>query len=208
MKPILLILCSLTILLFTSCSDDDAQPVVETLSDYINFEVGNYWVYEWYEIQPDGTESSFAKRDSLYISADTLIDGRRFWIRSGTFLGNENRWILFDSAEALFTYPDRVALFSLDPNMETTSYFGLPDSPIAVGTYMLNPVSSTLRVPAGDFESLNFEGRIESLQTNYQHGTRFNDNWYAKGIGLVQLKTQFYVLPSDLEMRLVDFGKN
>ena len=208
MKPKLLTYCSLTILLFTACSEEELRPVeMTTINDYAQLEVGNYWVYDWYEIQPDGSESLYGQRDTLRISEETQVDGRTYFIRSGTFLGQVRKEMIFDSAQSIYTYPDRVAVFSIDPTLETTSYFGLPQSPIAVGTYQLEPTRQLLQVPAGNFECLNFKGTIESLQIGYEHGTRFNDNWYAKDIGLVQLKTQFYALPSDLEMRLVAFGK-
>ena len=63
-------------------------------------------------------------------------------------------------------------------------------------------------VPAGQFDCINFQGTIESLQLDYPHGTRFNNNFYAKDVGLVKLTTQFYSQPNDLEMRLVDYGRD
>ena len=211
MKPNLPIICSLIILICTACNNEEEEinliEVVE-VADYSSLQVGNYWIYDWYEVRPDGSEQFFQKRDTLRIEADTLIEGRTYYIRSGTFLGQaQGNVVLYDSADFLLSYPDARVLFTINPNEEFIRNFGLPDQPISVGTYRLNESPETVEVPAGVFECLNFQGRIESLQLNYPHGTRFNSNFYAKEVGLVKVITQFHSDPNDLEMRLVAFGR-
>lgn len=203
-----LIYCSLTMLLMASCSDDEPGVQLRTISDFSQLEVGNYWVYDWYEVQPDGSESLMDLRDTLRIEADTLIEGRTMFIRTGTFMGQTRREIVYDSISQLLTYPNRMALFVIDSNLEFTRNFGPVDSPISVGIYHLNSLIETLEVPAGEFNCLNFQGTIESLELDYPYGTRFNNNLYSHGVGLVKLTTQFYSQPNDLEMRLIDFGRN
>lgn len=203
-----LIYCSLTMLLMASCSDDEPDVQLRLISDFSQLEVGNYWVYDWYEVQPDGSESLMDLRDTLRIETDTLIEGRTMFIRTGTFMGQARREILYDSISQLLTYPDRLALFIIDSNLEFTRNFGPVDSPVSVGTYQLNSLIETLEVPAGEFNCLNFQGTIESLELDYPYGTRFNNNLYSRGVGLVKLTTQFYSQPNDLEMRLIDFGRN
>ncbi len=203
-----LIYCSLTLLILTSCSDDGPDVQVRTISSFSQLSIGNYWVYDWYEVEPDGSESPMQLRDTLMIESDTLIEGRRMFVRTGTFMSQPRREILYDSISHLLTYPDRLALFTLDTREEITRNFGPADAPLSVGTYRLNTVLETITVPAGEFQCLNFQGTIESLELDYPFGTRFNSNLYTEGIGLVKLTTQFYRQANDLEMRLVDFGRN
>ena len=53
-------------------------------------------------------------------------------------MGNEVApTLLFDSANSLFSYPERDLLFTLDINQESTRDFGLGDDPVATGNYAL-----------------------------------------------------------------------
>lgn len=176
--------------------------------EFANLEIGNYWVYDWYAIGSNGIESSFNKRDSIYIEGDTTIYNRTYLIRSGTFLGNIKRELLFDSANSIFQYPSRTLLFTLDESIETTVNFGPDESPIATGVYSLDENAISITVPAGEFECLNYGGLIEPLEENYPYGIRTNSNLYSEGTGLILMQTQFYSSPDNLEMRLVKSGGN
>ncbi|MDW3194218.1 MAG: hypothetical protein R8G66_17725 [Cytophagales bacterium] len=195
-----------------ACSTNDQDlPVprlITTVSEYSQLEVGNYWIYDWFEVQPDGSETPMELRDTLRIEADTLIEGRTMFVRAGTFMGQPRHEILYDSISHLLTYPERLPIFVFDSSQEFIRNFGPVDAPISIGTYRQKTAVETIEVPAGVFDCINFQGTIESLELDYPHGTRFNNNLYARDVGLVQLTTQFYSQPSDLEMRLVDFGRD
>lgn len=191
--------------LFFSCADDIITPAPDVLH-FTHLETGNYWVYEWFEIEPDGSEASFNKRDSLYIQKDSVISGRTYLVRSGTFLGNPKTELLFDSANSVFIYPTRELVFTLDESIEFISFYGSEEDPIAKGTYSLDNTKTTISVPAGEFECVNYQGITESLESDYPYGTRINSNLYSKGTGLVFMQTQFYSSPNDLQMRLVKSG--
>ncbi len=191
---------------FYACSDEELPPTTSII-EFTNLKVGNYWVYDWYEITPDGQASPFNFRDSLTIEGDTLISGRRYLIRTGTFLGNQRRELVFDSANSLYTYPLRELIFTLDTNLEVTKNFGPKENIIAVGTYSLEKTSTFVDVPAGQFECLTYAGTIESLQSGYPYGTRHNDHQYSSTIGFVSMRTYYHNSPNDLEMRLVKYGK-
>ncbi len=207
MKPITLIYSLFAFLIFLSCSETAVEPSIETesIEDYSQLEVGNYWVYDWYEIDGTSGEATYRSSDSLYIRTDTLINGRQYFIKSGTFLGTPNYSVIqFDSANALYSYPDRM-IFTLDSALKTT--VDIPStSPIAIGEYGLLSESETVQVPAGTFNCLNYFGTTESLDSEYPHGIRINSNHYAKHVGLVKTLTQFHSSPNDLEMRLRSFG--
>lgn len=202
-----LVIYFLSFLLLVSCSTDEASPT-ESILDYANLEIGNYWVYQWYEIEPDGTESLFGQRDSVFISSDTLINGRTMYVRYTSDERNTRSSILFDSANTLYSYPDKEVLFTLDTTVKTSRNFGPLEDPLAIGYYSLQRNSTLVQVPAGDFECINFEGIIESQEQDYPYGKRLNSNYYSKNIGSVLTTTNLYTSPNDLEIRLVSFGKN
>ncbi|MEQ8475301.1 MAG: hypothetical protein RIB54_03610 [Fulvivirga sp.] len=207
MKFLYLVTILFAVITLSSCSKEEVSPQ-QLASEFTNLEVGNYWVYEWYEIYPDGTESKYNVRDSVYISTDTLIDGRSFIVRRGTFLKNKRTEILLDSANSLYKFPSEVLLFTLDKTNETTITIKAGENPIATVKYILKSNSIVANVPAGEFECLNYEGIVESLDPDYQYGTRINSDLYAKNFGLVMKRCHLYNSPNNLEMRLVKFGKN
>lgn len=190
---------------FYACSEEELSPTASIL-EFANLEVGNYWIYDWYEITPDGQESSYATRDSIFIEGDTLISGRRYLIRTGTHRGHLRRELLFDSAMSIYRYPFRDILFTLDDEVEVTKSFGHGDNIIAVGTYSLESATTSVTVPAGQFECFSYTGTIESVLPDYQHGTRYNSYLYSNEVGLVLMRTHFFSSPNNLEMRLVDYG--
>lgn len=179
----------------------------ESISDYSKLEIGNYWVYDWFTVTPEGVSTYYAT-DSIFIEKDTIIDNKIFYIKSRTFLGKrKRRTILFDSLESSYIYPDSTLYLSLDPEIEVTKTYGLEEDPLAIGTFSLVDSTQLIDVPAGSFVCINFKGEIEPLQEDYEYGIRYNNNYYAKDVGLVLLTTLFYSSPNNLEMRLVDYGK-
>ena len=199
-------LCILFILV--GCSNDDEALPRELVNDFTMIEVGNYWVYEWYEIEPNGVTTILNRRDSVYISEVIETGSKSLFLREATFLGTPRQSYLFDSANTIFRFSDREILLTLDESIEQRKLLGFENDPIARVTYSLEEGTDYVEVPAGRFECINFKGVIEPLQSEYPHGERYNFHHYAKNIGLVSMRTQFYNSPNDIEMRLVKYGKN
>jgi len=123
-------------------------------------------------------------------------------------LGSEKKDLLFDSVNSVFLYPSNELIFTLDSDLQFTEELGPENAPIATSIYSLEQEMTTVTVPAGTFDCLNYKGTTQSLEPDYPYGTRTNSNLYADGIGLVLLQTQFYNAPENLEMRLLRTGRN
>jgi len=215
MKIYHLLIVAFSVLLLTACSDDPIAPTIapdvygETVTDYTSHDIGDYWVYDWYNVTPDGTETLLDKRDSVYVSGDTLIDGRTYLKLLGTFLGNPVlERLYFDSAGSVYSYPTRSLYFTLDETNEDVKFFGDVDAPLSFGTYSIESLSKIVSVPAGDFVCKIYTGIVESLEPDYPHGLRDNPKYFARGVGLVFMRTQYYSSEDNLEMRLVDYNSN
>jgi hypothetical protein len=113
---------------------------------------------------------------------------------------------LFDSVQTLFDFPDRTAEFSLDMSADFKKKIGPEDEPLAIGYYTYKRSPQIVRVPAGEFTAVNFQGRIESQDPGYLYGIRYHDNFYVQNTGLVKMVTYFYNSPDRLEMRLMRQG--
>jgi hypothetical protein len=175
----------------------------------MNLKVGNYWVYDWYEINlTNGDVSNLSKRDSIVIEKDSVVADRTYYIKSSNLFGSSVRkkTVLFDSLNTIYSFPEREIILTLDKSVNYTRNFGTKQALIAVGYYSLDNSIVSVNVPAGTFQSINFKGRIESQEPNYQYGIRYNDNYYSDKVGLVKMRTQIYSAPNDIEMRLVRHG--
>lgn len=196
------------ILILISCDNEPVTPT-NPIINLVSLKVGNYWVYEWYEINPtNGDVSNLSKRDSIIIEKDSVVANRTYYIKSSNLFGSSLRTktVLFDSLNTIYSFPEREVILTLDKSVNYTKNFRTEDVLIAVGYYSLDSSSASIDVPAGTFQSINFKGRIESQEPNYQYGIRYNDNYYSDKVGLVKMRTQIYSAPNDIEMRLVRYG--
>lgn len=188
--------------LLTSCSDEEVQ-VNEDVLSYVKLEIGNYWVYDWYEVD-SLSEQLIHESDTVVVLGDTIISGKKYFVKRPHKYAARNL-ILFDSANVVYSYPDKRIVFTIDNSQTETIEIGPKDGLIALGTYQLKE-EEIISVPAGSFECLNWQGVFVSYEDDYEHGNRFNNNYYSRNVGLVKIKTQFYRSPNDLEARLISFG--
>lgn len=209
MRNLLQIFVSLCLLIIiSSCSSEEEIVLVEQVNDFTMLEVGNYWIYEWYEIEPNGVTTILDRSDTVYISGVINTGDKELFLREATFLGSARQSYLFDSANMIFTFPEREIYLTLDNSIEQRKILGFADDPIATVIYSLEEGSDYVEVPAGRFECINFKGVIQPLREDYPHGERYNFNHYSEKVGLVSMRTQFYNSPNDIEMRLVSYGKS
>lgn len=170
----------------------------------MNLRVGNYWVYDWFEIDLNNNATLLDRTDSVIIEKDTIINNKSYFVKK-SFYGSPlmTRTILFDSMNS---YPDKKVIFTLDKSLMITQNLGPETKPTLIGYYAIDDTETSVEVPAGSFQSINFKGRIEPQDGDYPYGVRYNDNYYSKNIGLIKVATQLYSSPNNLELRLTKFG--
>jgi hypothetical protein len=203
-----LILFSVFLVIIISCSKEQIT-ATNPINNLMNLKVGNYWVYDWYEIDANnGNTTNLQKRDSIIIAKDTVISGRTYFIKKGNYFGGKHvtNSIIFDSINSIYSFPYKEVMLTLNKSAIATKNFGVKGNPIAIGYYSLDDNKVLVQVPAGNFQSVNFKGRIEPQQPGYLYGIRYNDNYYSDNVGLIKIRTQIYSLPNDIEMRLVKYG--
>ena len=71
--------------LIASCSkcDDEMPATQQSDPNYFPLSQGSYWVYDWVKIDTLGNESSFNRRDSIYVAGDTLINNQNYKVLKG-----------------------------------------------------------------------------------------------------------------------------
>src|SRR5512138_3455758 len=80
MKKAFLFLPALMIISLLSCnkSDDSSSPPPADV-DYMALKVGNYWIYQNYDIDTNGVATPTDDWDSAYISKDTVVNGKTYY---------------------------------------------------------------------------------------------------------------------------------
>ncbi|MCP4314058.1 MAG: hypothetical protein GY790_22630 [Bacteroidetes bacterium] len=196
--------------LFVSCEESDPLNTKEL--DYFPLEVGNYWIYQHFNIDASGSELATSVTDSILVSGDTIINGQRYSILEGTnHPFNGGKWgvidILRDSMGYIVTQTGRIRFsgenFSdiLDAEVKVMN-----SDTLYTLSYKMEKEDALCSVPVGDFEVLNFKGTVLSPEgmTNIDY-PRYLNTYYAKGVGPV-LKTFFFLnSPVITEKRLVRY---
>ncbi len=149
-------------LFFASCCDDD--PVQNETSNYFPLNIGNYWVYENYEIDTLGFQTQEHVLDSIYIDRDTMINNLQYFIVEGSrFLYSGNLVGFFRDSSGYLVNERGEIRFSESNFNDILASSDFPGGLIQT-TYKMEMTPNTIVVPAGEFEALNFQGTITANQ--------------------------------------------
>ena len=215
MKKLMLtaVICSVV---FFGCSKEeevkeDISPVeTPQIIKHMPLAIGNYWVYDTYQIDTLGNESIFSSSDSAYVDRDTLINDKVYYIIEGDFnakmatgniIRNESNSILYSDGSIRFTTNNLASIFRRD----TTNVGGGNSIHMKI---WVNVPTPTILVPAGSFACYDRETEMTPTQIDYPWGTRSQHSYYNKTAGVVLSEFHFYSSPSIFETRLVRFNIN
>jgi len=210
-----------TVLMFTlfSCSKDENNNGNTNLTPweagYIPLYPGNYWVYEHYKIDTLGNETFSDNYDSVVITGIEIIGGVQYFVFEGTWMSSpdpmDTLFALRDSA-GYFVDPSGTIYFT-DQNftdtLETFTFVISNGDTLYESCYKMESEPQVVTVPAGTFETLNYNGTIRTIYPapNVQK-IRDKDQLYAKNVGQV-LDTYFYLgSPNRFERRLKHYFVN
>ncbi len=215
-KTLLVTLVSVVSLTFSSCKkEDNNADSGQTTSNFFPLKVGNYWIYERFQLDTAGNATALGIYDSCYIEKDTVINGNTCYILSapGMNPGTQERSLYRDSAGLILNYDNRIWLnpYSDDDTLEAHYYYtpGTNDTVVSAISIMdLTPISTS--TVAGNFNTINRKTTvtvwpISSFSPNprYQH-CRFADN-----VGIVTEILPFYTTYFTFtEKRLVRYHLN
>jgi hypothetical protein len=200
---VLLVIISITF----SCKKEESTicpPTSTNNPNYAQLEVGNYWVYERYEIDTNGNETSLGIIDTCFIEKDTLINEIKYFKYVRPYLNNESTSFVRDSLHYVVTNTGRIIFSSIIFN-EVFRVFTPPQGFHEMHEWMTDK-DSVISVPLGNFTTVNFQQIFyidESLQVQ---SPRYMNYRYAENIGIVsETLPWFYTNPEYTEIRLVDY---
>ena len=161
-----LFVLTLSSILINSCKKDkdesSAPEPSPSYSNYSQLKVGNYWVYQQFEVDTNGIATALPKLDSCFVEKDSMINGLTYYklVKPKPFTTNQKE-VFFerDSLHYLVSLGGPILFSSQDfSSIFSTSYikFGPGDTVCRIEQQMAdkNQVVST---PAGNFSSLNFK---------------------------------------------------
>jgi hypothetical protein len=120
MRPSLIF--SFLIVLAASCKKDP-DPVIPPVQEpvplfLLEASQGSYFIYEWYQVDSLGNETSLSITDTVYFSGDTIINGNSYAIQAGTYFGSPRVAFIRDSLGYIVTSSGNI-LFSYVNNSDT-----------------------------------------------------------------------------------------
>jgi hypothetical protein len=201
-----------------SCDDDDnvtPGPPNVVYSDYSSLKVGNYWVYQRFNIDNAGNETATTTFDSCYVEKDTVINGITYMklVKPGFDPSVMDIFYLRDSLHYTVNHLGEKILSSIDFISILTSYYhtvnGGTDT-VAYITRKMADLNMVITVPAGTYTTINSKLTYDMYPTFTSGGDpRYMHSRYAKDIGIVLESLPFYVsTPAYSERRLVRFSIN
>lgn len=190
--------------------DTDSDPTPVSTPNYGQLKVGNYWVYERYRVEPNGTETPLGIIDSSYVFGDTLINNKKYYkyvmpgyptaADSLMILRDSSGWIVDPSGYVAFAYNNFTTI------IDDYYVLNLPDTVAHVTTQMADKDLS-VTVPAGTFVTTS---RKKSFVINPPYNSagsnREMNSRYAAGTGLISETLQFYqASPDYTERKLIRY---
>jgi hypothetical protein len=214
-RPIVLLL----ILIFLSCKKenenppDNTGPANVTYPDYTVMKPGNYWIYQLFQVNEDGTELALNTFDSAYVEKDTTIEDNSYH----KYVVNGQSSFVRDSLSYLVRWgaAAHVILFSsTDFNNTLRAYYhidqqtGIPDT-FSYNIFKMTDSNMLVTTPAGQFRTCNFQERLYLYPNHrYQNDSlKYYDTRYAQHIGKVSETVYFSIYPPAVivERRLIRY---
>jgi hypothetical protein len=205
-----LVLCA------SSCKDDkQPDPIPDPpihYDDYAKLKIGNYWIYQLFDVDSLGNGPALNEFDSTYVSKDTQMIGITYYFLASTILYTNNIWIrdslhyiVDEFGRIMFSSEDFTTAFVSQPLFFT----GSTDTTAWVTRKMADK-DLAFTTPAGVFTTSDFQ-TIYDMYPNYnQAGTRrVVHKRYSKNIGIVSETVPFYIGSIGYrEKRLIRFHVN
>lgn len=208
-KWFIMIIAVLSILSF-SCKKDSEDQIPVVKANYYQLKVGNYWIYQRFNVDTNGVATPTGDYDSAFIEKDTLIQGFTY------FKLKENPYVLFpeqmssylrDSSGYLVTSSGNI--LASDDNFTTVLAIDTSIPNLYVGYLQMTGKDSLVTTEAGNFQSITPRRKIvPTPPNNANFPIRYTYEVYGKGVGKMKTHSFFFSDAMTFETRLVRYKLN
>ncbi len=207
---------ALVIILIAGCKKDGGEETPHgtiSLTNYFPLSVGNYWVYENYNIDSLGNETLVDRIDSMYINRDTTVNGYNYYILEGVnftmggfvpgiigLFRDSSGYIVDQTGRKRLAKNDFIdTLFNEERFINGIHYFDISD--------IMKTVDHYISVGVGIFEAVECERMIVFQEGTPNEGEiRFHHNYYAEDVGLIVGAGSWYSSNAHFEARLLRYN--
>jgi len=215
-KTIFLSVALMTTMIYSCKKDKD--PTTTPSITYPNFsqlKVGNYWVYEQFDIDATGNATSKNIFDSCYVEKDTIINSKTYFkmVKPNPYSTNQSdisfqkdslHYIVNSNGKILFSSKDFSTIF------ESSYFLAGPNDTVCQIVKQMADNNLTVSTLAGTFATSNAK-EIYSMYPNWASvcNPRNKHTRYAENMGIVIETLPFFASsPNYIERRLVRYHFN
>lgn len=185
-------------------TNDDLHPGNETYPDYSALSIGNYWIYNIYDIDESGKETlQNGITDSVVIAGDTIIRGHRYFIKK-TFENHQLSFteILRDSLQYTVNPIGEILFSSKAEHSIFRTYYQVYGGDTACRVdFRMDDNDTAITVPAGTFMTKTLKTFVYIYPLNDPQYNRVGYYRYSMGIGLIH----YNVFYSGAKIAFTDF---
>lgn len=229
MKNIIRLIILFIIISFFSCKKDKkvepegntSNPTTTNYPNYSNLKVGNYWIYQRFEIDGSGNVTPLSIIDSCYIEKDTIISGNTYYkyispnfsntVSPNSVSPNVAEYYR-DSLSYLITNYGRIEFSSQDFTTIYKSGYQLanPNDTVCRFEFKMGDQNTNITTPLGTYNTSSFN-EIYYMYPNYSTAgsVRSRHTRYAENVGKVTQEWYFFAsVPTRWERRLIRYHLN
>jgi hypothetical protein len=197
---------------FSSCKKDSSTTT--TYPNFSQLKVGNYWVYERFNVDSSGNATAIGIFDSCYVEKDTLINNTLYFkvIRPEVAGSNYSDKFVRDSLHYLVNNVGQILFSSQNFTDTFYNYYVTAGATDTVCEVFVKMADKNLSVnsPAAQFQTYSFKQTFKMYPNWSANGNPRNiDTRYAENIGIVSETLPFPATnPNYIQRRLVRYKLN
>jgi hypothetical protein len=207
MKKLFLLAC--IVVLLSSCQKEEPKPSDSTpKANYFPLKIGNYWVYDLYQVDPLGNETLSNRIDSVIVKRDTIIRNTQYYVLENfrehspryTFLRDSSGYVVDEKGIICFSAINFTDILAFKEEYRNDGIL------LYTLTYKMEKVDNPVILPAGRFDDvLNFKGTAIIPQSDGNSITKEINNLYTNNIGKIFETIQYLSADFWHERRLVRY---
>ncbi|HMT29637.1 MAG TPA: hypothetical protein PKD91_10190, partial [Bacteroidia bacterium] len=194
----LIILSCLSLLVISCKDDDDPAPTPTVYDNYAQLKVGNYWIYQHYDVDSSGNATSTSVYDSCYVEKDTIINNLTYFkmIRPNPYPPLPSEYYLRDSLHYVIDPFGNVLFSSLDFTTIFDDYYHVGSTPGDTLYRVIKKMTEKdwiVTTPAGLFQTSNMKISYHMFPNwSFAGSERAMNTRYAKNVGIVSETLPFF----------------
>lgn len=190
MKKVCVLALSLVVFFTFSCKNESAiqEDSISVAPDYYPMAIGNYWVYNYYEVDSNGDEILILENDTVIVVGDTLIKGMQFFkISERLYATSKEKRIVYRTLqESQISDENNEPLLSYnDFNTKLAEEIKYQDEELLYEKYLvIEPFEGTVQLPSGNFDDvINRKTVMTGHLLQMPINPRILNSYYANGVG-------------------------